>query len=96
MHRSKGRHGTRLRDIELSSLTNVPKQLMLKLGMSEGFASDRQQSRHQERVDIRTGGGSLEENRDASQRTAIRLVLPGRLLSILRLALPEVCYEQDG
>jgi hypothetical protein len=73
----------------------VGKELNVKLGMKRCLVSERQSGRHQERSGIRMGGNGLDENGDASKCTAVRLVLPGRLLPTVRFASRGVCCEQD-
>jgi hypothetical protein len=92
----KESHGIRCADAGLSSGMDVGRECMVKLRMNKRLASERQSGRYQKRVGIRTGGNRLEENEDASKRTVIQLVLPGRLLSTLRFAWPGVCCEQNG
>jgi hypothetical protein len=70
---------------------DVGKKLNVKFGMRERLLSERQPGWRQERAGIRTGGSGLEDNGDASKRTAVRLVLAESLLSTVRLASPGVC-----
>jgi hypothetical protein len=78
-------------DAKLSSGMDVGKELNVKLGMRECLVSARQSGWRQERVGIRTGDSGLDENEVASQRTAVRLVLAGRLLPTVRLGSPGLC-----
>jgi hypothetical protein len=77
----EGSHGILFSGADVNSGMNVGKQLKVKLGMRKRLVSERQPRWHQERVGIRTGGSGLEDNENASKRTAVGLVLPGGLLS---------------
>jgi hypothetical protein len=70
---------------------DVGKELKVKLGMRERLVSEQQSGWRQERVGIQTGDSGLEENEDASKRTAAGLMLAGCLLSTVRLGSPGAC-----
>jgi hypothetical protein len=87
----KESYGIAFRDAELSSGMDVGKELKGRLRIRKRLVSEWQSDWRQERAGMPTRDSGLEENEDTSARTAVRLVLAGRLVSTVHLGSPGGC-----